>query len=414
MVKGKTLELWEDGYLPEEIQGKPLKKLVRIGSRHSPEEAVELVFYLKCAGDVVEVASRLARDETTGGWVGRGHPTALFKKSMADLDRVYVYGKDEGIIVMRTPVSNMSGQDPLYQMMMLAVGGPVLEFVYYSAVAFLDFRLPGKLRKKFPGPAFGLEGVRKLVGSERPWPILGTIVKPCAGLTAREVAQKCYLAARGGCQFIKDDEKMLGPDYCEARKKIRLVAQALRKAYEETGNRCLYAPHLVARADRLLDTARRYLEWGATALMLNVILGHNVEVLKILRECREITVPLYAHSGGRSGLSTGPRRIDDTVWVKLVRLCGGDFFQHGVFGVEDVHVASRKENLLNHLVRVMREKVPGIRDTIPVAAGGLNLDRLELNLFRHCEKQYGYGVALLAGSHLLNDPDGPENGARRF
>ncbi|HOJ39188.1 MAG TPA: hypothetical protein PK644_01820, partial [bacterium] len=73
MVKGKTLELWEDGYLPEEIQGKPLKKLVRIGSRHSPEEAVELVFYLKCAGDVVEVASRLARDETTGGWVGRGH-----------------------------------------------------------------------------------------------------------------------------------------------------------------------------------------------------------------------------------------------------------------------------------------------------------------------------------------------------
>ncbi|MCM8757190.1 MAG: hypothetical protein NC823_01765, partial [Candidatus Omnitrophica bacterium] len=129
---------------------------------------------------------------------------------------------------------------------------------------------------------------------------------------------------------------------------------------------------------------------------------------------RDIGVPLYAHSGGRSGLSTGPRRIDDTVWVKLVRLCGGDFFQHGVFGVKDVHVASLNETLLTHLVRVMREKIPGIKDTIPVAAGGLDLARLELNLKKHFDSHWGYGVALLAGSRLLNHQEGPEQGAREF
>ncbi|MCM8757189.1 MAG: RuBisCO large subunit C-terminal-like domain-containing protein, partial [Candidatus Omnitrophica bacterium] len=224
----------EDNYGPEELQGKELKEVVKICSAHSPDESLELVFYLKCAGEVVSVAKRLAQDETTGGWIGHGEPTRLFHQSMADIDRVYVYGKSEGIVVMRTPLSNLSEADPLYQILMLAVGGPVLEFVYYSRVVFLDFRLPGRLLKRFPGPGFGLKGIRKWLNLTDSEPILGTIIKPCAGLTAEEVAEKCYQAARGGCQFIKDDEKMLGPDYCCDRKKIKLVSAALKKAWEET------------------------------------------------------------------------------------------------------------------------------------------------------------------------------------
>ena len=193
-----------------------------------------------------------------------------------------------------------------------------------------------------------------------------------------------------------------------------MVSEALKKVYEETGNKCIYAPHLVARADRILETAKKYIEWGATALMLNVILGHNMEVLKILREDPDINVPLYAHSGGRSGLSTGERRIDDTVWVKLIRLCGGDFFQHGVFGEKNTHIASLDEILLSHLVNVMREKIDGIKDTVPVAAGGLNISKIEENIKKHYDENSGYSVALLAGSSLLDDPEGPEKGARKM
>lgn len=69
-----------------------------------------------------------------------------------------------------------------------------------------------------------------------PDPILGTIIKPCAGLTEKEVAEKCYLAAKGGVKFIKDDEKMLGPFYCQPKKKIKLVSEALKKAYQSKRN----------------------------------------------------------------------------------------------------------------------------------------------------------------------------------
>ncbi|MGC8977044.1 MAG: RuBisCO large subunit C-terminal-like domain-containing protein [Candidatus Ratteibacteria bacterium] len=402
-------------YIPKELRKKRLKEIISFSSQYKKEESIELVYYLKCDGDIIEVAKKLAIDETTGRWIGKGKPTSLFKKCIADVDKVYVFDKGEGIVFIRTPIINLSlKKDPLYQILMLAIGGPVLEFVYYSKVALIDINLPEKIIKKFKGPRFGMNGVRKLTDTEYPYPIIGTIIKPCAGLTEKEVAEKCYLAAKGGIKFIKDDEKMLSPSYCDEKKKIKLVSEALKKAYEETGNKCIYAPHLVERADKIKDEAKKYIEYGATALMFNVILGHNFEVLKILREDKDINVPLYAHSGGRSALSTGYRRIEDNVIVKFIRLCGGDFFQHGVFGVKDTHIASLDEELLIKLVYVMREDLGGIKDTIPVAAGGLRIENLKLNLKRHYDKKFGYGVALLIGSYLLSHPKGPYYGAKEF
>jgi ribulose 1,5-bisphosphate carboxylase large subunit-like protein len=407
--------IFKDGYIPKELRGKKLKEIVEIGSNYKKEESIELIYYLKCEKDIVDTSKKLAIDETTGKWIGKGKPSSLFKKCIADVDKIFVFDKGEGIVFIRTPIINLSTEkDPLYQILMLACGGPVLEFVYYSKVALIDINLPPKLLKKFKGPRFGLDGIRKITDTPFPYPIIGTIIKPCAGLTEKEVAKKCYLAAKGGVKFIKDDEKMLSPSYCNEKTKIKLVSEALKKAYEETGNKCIYAPHLVERADKLLDTARRYIEFGATGLMLNVILGHNFEVLKILRESPDINVPLYAHSGGRSALSTGDRRIDDGVIVKIIRLCGGDFFQHGVFGVSDTHIASLDEKLLSHLIFIMREDMYNLKDTVPVSAGGLRIENLKLNLEKHYDKKFGYGVALLAGSYLLGHPEGPYQGAKKF
>jgi len=33
---------------------------------------------------------------------------------------------------------------------------------------------------------------------------------------------------------------------------------------------------------------------------------------------------------------------------------------------------------------------------------------------KHYDEKFGYGVALLAGSNLLGDPDGPEKGALKI
>ena len=401
-------------YVPPEIRGKNLLEQREIGSNYPPDMSIRLKLYVRTQGSLDKVAAEIARDETTGKWIGAGPPSALYQQCVADVDKIEVYGEGEGILHLHSPIINVDkSRDILYQLLMLAVGGPVLEFVYYDQVALLDVELPPSLLSLFPGPKFGMNGLRHLIGLEDKEPIIGTIVKPCAGLSPEEVSKKCYQAALGGATFIKDDEKMLGSAYCPQEEKITRVSQALKQAYERTGKKCIYAPHLIERADKLQEQAKRFIEWGASGLMFNTVLGHTPEALMILAGSPEINVPLYAHSGGRSALSTGHRRIDDRVLVKLIRYCGADFFQHGVFGVRAKgHVASQDESLLRRLIKVMREETPGIKDTIPVAAGGMGAFTIGNNLKQHRDERLGYGIAALAGTHILDHPDGPEAGAR--
>lgn len=401
-------------YVPKEIRGKEVREILELGSKHNPRDSIDLKYYVRSSQgkNIKDVAKDIAKDETTGSWIGQGNPTQLFEASQADVERMEVYNDNEAVMTIRTPLSNMDlSGDIYYQLLMLAVGGPVLEFQYYEDVAWIDFKLPERLLTKFPGPKFGITGLRRLAGLGRKDPIIGTIVKPCCGLTADEVAEKCYQAALGGVSFIKDDEKMLGPNYCSFEERIRKVSAALEKAEKESGNKVIYAPHIAARADKLKEVSEKAIEYGATALMFNVIMGHNSEALQLLAEDREINVPLYAHSGGRAALSTGNRRIDDLVISKLIRFCGADFFQHGVFGAKaGGHIASLDPSLLEGHANVMRKEENGIKDTIPVTAGGLGVNNIGANLAAHYTPNLGYAVALLAGSNILKHPQGPTAG----
>jgi len=392
-------------YRGRELIGREPLETIDLESRHDPDDSILLTYYIKTRGDLVSVAKEIARDETTGSWVGTDPPTETYLRAQADVCKIDRYGDHEGVIYVRSPLYNMSTEtDLLYQFLMLTIGGPILEFVYYDEVAFLDFELPKKLLKHFPGPKFGIKGTRDILGMPDGVPIIGTIVKPCAGLTTEEVAEKCYQAVCGGVRFIKDDEKMFGPSYCEPEKKVRLVAEGIERAGQETGNTCIYAPHFVARPDRMKEAAMRTIEWGATGLMFNPIVA-GLGTMMSLAADPDINVPLYAHSGGRSGWSTGPRRVDDVVMAKLIRLAGGDYFQIGVMGQAECHVASLLPDMLLRLKEVFTEPLDGIKDTVSVTAGGLNARNIVDNV-----DAFGYDIMPLAGTSILKHPMGIKAG----
>ena len=394
-------------YVPVEIRNREPLEVMELDSQHDPEDSILFIYYIKTQADLVETAKKIAEEETTGSWIGSGTPTQTYNLARADVCRIDKYADGEGVIYVRSPLGNIDPEsDAFYQIAMLSVGGPILEFVYYHNVAYLDFQLPQKALDMFPGPKFGIQGSREFIGLDDNEPLMGTIIKPCCGLTPEEAADKCYQAALGGAVLIKDDEKMMGPEYCPFEKKVRLVSAALRKAEAQTGKRVIYAPHLTARPDRIKDMAMKAIEYGATGVMFNAILANNLGTVEILAEDPEINVPIYVHSGGRSALSTGPRRIDDVVTAKLTRLCGGDYFQIGVMGQMNVHVASLDPGLLLRLDEVFKEPITGIRDTVPVTAGGLGAANVGKNI-----AAFGYDVAPLAGSNVLDHPMGPKAGA---
>ncbi|HGE71112.1 TPA: hypothetical protein ENX78_09780 [Candidatus Poribacteria bacterium] len=395
-------------YVPIEIRNREPVDIIELDSQHDPKDSILFVYYIKTNSDLVETAKKIAEEETTGKWIGGGTPTEIFNKARADVCKIEKYGEGEGVIYVRSPLGNLDLEDSdmFYQISMLSVGGPILEFVYYQNVAYLDFELPEKALKKFPGPKFGIRGSREFIGLKDGEPLMGTIIKPCCGLTPEEVAEKAYQAALGGAVLMKDDEKMMNPQYCPFEKKVRLVSQALKKAEEQTGKRVIYAPHITARPDKIKDMAKRAIEYGATGVMFNAILANNLGTVEILASDPEINVPIYVHSGGRSALSTGPRRIDEVVIAKLTRLCGGDYFQIGVMGQFNVHVASLDPSMLIRLNEVFKEPMNGIKDTVPVTAGGLGASNVGKNI-----AAFGYDLAPLAGSNVLDHPMGPKSGS---
>jgi len=392
-------------YRGYELMGRDPIEVVELDSRHDPKESLSLVYYVKTRGDLIKVARKMARDETTGDWIGQEKPTQLFLNSQADVHKIKRFGPSEEVIYVRSPVSNLNLEtDLLYQIMMLMIGGPVLEFVYYDEVAFLDFDLPDTVLERFSGPGFGIKGTRELLSIPDDELIMGTIIKPCAGLSPEEVAEKCCQAALGGVRFIKDDEKMLGPSYCPLEEKVKLISQRLQQVAEETGRKTIYAPHLVASPNKIKDTAKRLVEWGASALMFNPLVA-GLGTMNSLASDPDLNVPLYAHSGSRSGWSTGPRRLDDVVLAKLVRLAGGDYFQIGVMGQLDVHVASRTPELLIKLYKVLSQPWGYLKDTASVVAGGLNAINLVDNI-----DAFGQDFMGLAGSSILKHPMGIKAG----
>ncbi len=408
-------------YLPIEVRGREPIDVKTYPTTIAPSEGIDLTYYVKTDGDLEAITRKIAEEETTGRWIGGGTPTELFKTARAEPTRIAFYNDHDGIISIRAPLGNldMDEADPFYQLQMISVGGPILEFVYYTEVAFLDFQLPSALQKRFPGPKWGIHRSREYVDLAADQPLLGTIMKPCSGLSVEEVANKAAQAALGGCVLMKDDEKMLNPTYCPLEPKVRAVSKALTRVQEQTGRKTIYCPQLPVRSDRLLETAKHAVDWGATGLMFNIIMGNNPAALAILAECRDLDVPLYAHCGGLAALTTGPRRIDARVIAKLVRLCGADYFQIGVMAQSDCHVNSLDPSLLRMLAGTFwdematTDETPApMSDTVPVTAGGLGAKNLGPNMAAFQHPKWGFAFAPLAGSNILDHPDGPEAGAR--
>ena len=350
-------------------------------------------------GSLKEAAAAIASEETTGKWVGAGEPTELFRKSGAEVTVVEEVAPNCGYATIAFPVSNLP-VDPYFvaSFWLFMTGGPLFERMFCDTVRLVDFALPPELLEQVPGPKFGMRGVRERLGLGPQDLVTATIIKPCAGLTAREVADKCYEAAVGGIDFIKDDEKMNNPEYCPLDEKVRLVAEALARAEGETGRKVIYCPHLSTRPDNIVRMARLAVANGASGLMLNCF-AIGFGAVQMLAEDPYLNVPIYVHSGGRTAWSRFPGfGVDLQVTFRLVRLLGGDFVRAHM--IDGYLMAGTREEAVA-LVSLLREPIPGIKDTVPALSGGLGADNLVANL-----EAFGLDILPMAGGAVIGHPMG--------
>ena len=73
-------------------------------------------------------------------------------------------------------------------------------------IRLIDFTLPDSLLEMFPGPRFGIEGLREMFDAPVR-PLLATALKPM-GLSADRLAAIAHDLALGGMDMIKDDHSL--------------------------------------------------------------------------------------------------------------------------------------------------------------------------------------------------------------
>lgn len=279
------------------------------------------------------------------------------------------------------------------------------EIVAYGGIKLLDLYLPRAYTAAFKGPKFGLQGIRDLLGvHDRP--LLLAIFKPSRGYSPQEGAAIFYEAAVGGADIVKDDELLTDPSYCRRVERVRLYAQAAQRAFEETGERTLYAVNITDRPDRLLPNALEALELGANALMISY-LQVGLDATRLVCEDAGITLPILGHNSGATSFYAGTHAGMSAVLAnaKLPRLAGVDMAI--VLSGQGSYPMLRERCLL--VARELRGPFHHLRATLPIIASGIVpgcVDKL-------CA-DFGWDVALASGSSLFGHPAGARAGARAF
>ena len=130
---------------------------------------------------------------------------------------------------------------------------PQLLNLVYGNVSLLhgarlaDLELPPAVLDRFPGPNYGIAGLREKLGVPRR-PLLSTALKP-RGLPVAELAKIAGDFARAGGDLVKDDHNIVDDDLAAFRARVAQCQAAVDEANAATGGRCLYVANLIVGAE---------------------------------------------------------------------------------------------------------------------------------------------------------------------
>jgi ribulose-bisphosphate carboxylase large chain len=258
-------------------------------------------------------------------------------------------------------------------------------------VRLVAVELPASFLAHFPGPRFGVAGVRRLVGASSDRPLLATALKPM-GQPLSELSAMAADIAGNGIDLIKDDHGFASQPFAPFRERVSRCAAAVREANERAGTSAIYLPSLNVPADQLVDAALFSLEQGARGLM--VLPGlHGFDAVRALAADDRIGVPIMGHPSLLGSFVASPDSGIDhgLLFGTLMRLAGCDV---SVFPNAGGRFSFSVDECLR-IADALRAPLGDLRPAAPAPAGGMRLERIG-----DMVEMYGVDVALLIGGEL--------------
>ncbi len=284
-----------------------------------------------------------------------------------------------------------------------------------------DFYAPPAYLKLFDGPATTIADLWRVLG--RPVVdggfIVGTIVKPKLGLRPGPFAQAAYEFWLGG-DFIKNDEPQGNQTFAPLKETIVAVADAMRRAQDETGEAKLFSANItaddyremLARGEFILETFGEFADH--VAFLVDGYVAGPQAVTTARRAFPKQFI--HYHRAGHGAVTSPQSKRGYTAFVlaKMSRLQGASGIHTGTMGFGKME-GEEADRQMAYMIEQDRAEGPfyrqdwlGMALTTPIISGGMNALRMP-GFF----KNLGHSnLILTAGGGSYGHLDGAAAGAR--
>ncbi len=199
--------------------------------------------------------------------------------------------------------------------------GNLYEIKQFTGLKLMDIDLPVSFGNQYKGPAFGVEGCRKLTGVDD-GPLIGTIIKPSIGLSTQQTADTVKTLADAGIDFIKDDELLSSSANSNFNDRVDAVMNVINSHADKTGKKIMYAFNISGEVDEMLQRYEKIVNSGGTCAMISV---NSVGLAATKKICDQRQLTIHGHRNGWGMLTRHPLLgIDFRAYQKLWRLAGVD------------------------------------------------------------------------------------------
>ena len=359
--------------------------------------------------DFLPLCGEIAAEQTTGSWLPVPLETpelmACHSGQVINAFEVpdYTYylpgGKRIFVVEVGFPICNFTSQIPM--LLSTVIGNISL----MGELKLVDLKFPKNFVDGFPGPRFGIEGLRQYLNVPKR-PLINNMIKPCTGLSPRQTADLFYEVAVGGVDIIKDDELIANACFSSVGERVKLCMEMEKRAFEKTGEHTCYAVNITDNPHRVLDNSRAAIEAGANILMLNTHTA-GFGTLQMLAESDEIRLPILSHPD-YAGAVAWPEKSGVSAHLilgKFLRLCGADISVYPTnFGKLPINI----EQVVK-IVFALQSPLYGMKSVWPMPSGGLTQGMVKAVM-----DDMGYDIVLGAGAAIHAHPMGPKAGGLSF
>tara|TARA_Y100000034_G_scaffold117576_1_gene157202 strand:- start:7939 stop:9195 length:1257 start_codon:yes stop_codon:yes gene_type:complete len=351
-----------------------------------------------------KAAATVALESSTGTW------TDVHEKKYVHKLGAKVFSIKGNMIKVAYPSELFEGGNA--PNILSSIAGNIFGMKAVKNLRLEDIQLPQNILNGFPGPKYGIKGIRKLLKIKNR-PLVGTIVKPKLGLKTKDHVSVASQAWLGGCDLVKDDENLASQKFNEFEKRLARTLEAANKAEEQTGEKKAYLINVTAETKEMMQRAQLVEDIGGKYVMIDIVTA-GFSALQTLREA-DFKLIIHGHRAMHAAFTRNEKHgISMMVLADIARLIGVDQLHIGtaIGKLEgDIELVSElNDEIEKKTVKATQNRLSQnwgkIKPTLSVSSGGLHPGHVP-----YLVKHLGKDLVLQFGGGIHGHPKGTLRGS---